>query len=136
MCNMQAGSWGLHPVLQLLYLLSCNVCVKSRISHGGRLLFVVAIMIILLCLHIHFFISTCTIFLYEKQKCILSAISNVLLEISYLSYTTYQPDILGCHAVLLWISKFYHRLCLSYLLEKFSFVANLFASLLKYLHWS
>jgi hypothetical protein len=72
MCNMQADAWGLHPVLQVLYFLSCNVCVESRISHGGRLPFVVAIMIIL-CSRI-FLLQPAQSSIIWKQKCMLSAI--------------------------------------------------------------
>ena len=38
MCYMQANTWCLHPMLQVLHVLPRNVCIKSWISHGGWIL--------------------------------------------------------------------------------------------------
>ena len=38
MCYMQANTWCLHPMLQVLHVLPRHVCIKSWISHGGWIL--------------------------------------------------------------------------------------------------
>lgn len=38
MCDLQAEAWFLHTVLQVFHSLSCNVRLKGRLSHGGKIL--------------------------------------------------------------------------------------------------
>lgn len=38
MCDLQAEAWFLHTVLQVFHSLSCNVRIKGRLSHGGKIL--------------------------------------------------------------------------------------------------
>lgn len=37
MCDLQTEAWFLHTVLQVFHSLSCNVRIKGRLSHGGKI---------------------------------------------------------------------------------------------------
>lgn len=38
MRDLQPEAWFLHKVLQVFHSLSCNVRIKGRLSHGGKIL--------------------------------------------------------------------------------------------------